>query len=239
MNKLIIGITALYDSERASYWMLPGYMKGIEEAGGIPIMLPLTADKEVVEVLCAQCDGLLLTGGQDVSPALYGMSVSPACGEICHERDAMEEQLLRSFMRRDKPVLGICRGIQLLNAVLGGTLYQDLPTEYPSEVVHQQKPPYDVPAHGVSLVPGTPLHRLLRRDTLPVNSCHHQAIRMLSPHLVPMAMSPDGLVEAAFMPEARFIWAVQWHPEFSYRTDEGSRMILRAFVEQAGSGGAK
>ena len=141
----------------------------------------------------------------------------------------MEGLLLRLALEKDKPVLGICRGIQFLNAALGGTLYQDLPAERPSEVVHHQEPPYDQPSHPVALLPGTPLEKLMGAGALPVNSCHHQGLKDLAPGLSPMATAEDGLVEAVWMPDARFVWAVQWHPEFAFRT-EASRRIFGAFV---------
>ena len=143
----------------------------------------------------------------------------------------MEGIVLKMALERDKPVLGICRGIQFINAFLGGTLYQDLPTQHPSQTNHRQPAPYDRPVHDVTVAGKSPLHDCLACDRLAVNSCHHQAVRTLAPALQAMAFSPDGLVEAAYMPGKRFVWAVQWHPEFSFRTDAASRKIFRAFTE--------
>ncbi|MCI8350715.1 MAG: gamma-glutamyl-gamma-aminobutyrate hydrolase family protein [Oscillospiraceae bacterium] len=229
MKKPLIGLVPLVDEGRESYWMLPGYMTGVEQAGGVPVMLPLTSDREALRRLAEGLDGFLLTGGHDVSPAVYGAPVSPLCGACCPGRDAMEGLLLRLALEKDKPVLGICRGIQFLNAALGGTLYQDLPAERPSEVVHHQEPPYDQPSHPVAPLPGTPLEKLMGAGALPVNSCHHQGLKDLAPGLSPMATAEDGLVEAVWMPGARFVWAVQWHPEFAFRT-EASRRIFGTFV---------
>ncbi len=229
MRKPLIGIVPLVDSEKDSFWMLPGYMEGTALAGGLPVMLPLTDDAEDLAQLAETCDGFLFSGGHDVSPAVYREEVTERCGETCPARDGMETALLRLALERDMPVLGICRGIQLINAILGGTLYQDLPTERPSDICHRQKPPYDRPVHQVSLVPDTPLRKLLDREKLPVNSCHHQAVKALSPELRPMAYSEDGLVEAVWLPGRRYVWAVQWHPEFCYRNDE-SRRIFESFI---------
>lgn len=231
MRKPMIGIVPLMDIERESYWMLPGYMEGIRQAGGVPVMLPLTSDEEELGQIVDTFDGFLFTGGQDVSPSVYGEPESPQCGQCCPGRDAMEAPLLRLVMAADKAVFGICRGMQLINAVLGGTLYQDLPTDYPSEISHRQSAPYDVPSHPVILAPDSPLYRLLKADTYEVNSCHHQAVRNLAPGLVSMAKAPDGLVEAVYAPAHSFLWAVQWHPEFAYRSDAASQAILGAFVE--------
>jgi len=226
-----IGLIPLEDIQRESLWMVPGYMDGIMEAGGLPVMLPLTSDPALIHQIAESLDGFLLTGGQDVSPSIYGALTSEQCGEISPKRDAMELLLLKEVLMLGKPVFGICRGIQFLNAALGGTLYQDLPTEYPSDTVHVMKPPYHLPRHTVEVLHNTPLHDLLKLDTLPVNSYHHQAVKELSAQLQPMALSPDGLIEAVWMPEKPFVWAVQWHPEFSHRTDENSRKLFRAFVE--------
>ena len=181
MNKPIIGVTPLWDEEKNSYWMLPGYLEGLEEAGAIPVILPLAADGADIAQLVDLCDGFLFTGGQDVAPQLYGEAMKPTCGELCPARDALEQELLRQALERDKPILGICRGIQFLNAALGGTLYQDLPTEHPSEIGHSMKPPYDRTAHTVHIWPMTPLASLLEKTELGVNSCHHQAIKTLAP----------------------------------------------------------
>lgn len=180
MKKPLIGVVPLYDSEKESFWMLPGYMKSIEAAGGIPVMLPMTADDGILEELVGTLDGFLLTGGQDVDPALYGAEKSPACGETCPARDAMEPKLLRRTLDADKPVFGICRGIQLLNVYLGGTLYQDLPAEHGSAVDHHMTPPYDRAVHEVTILADTPLAALLGKMRLGVNSYHHQAVKTLA-----------------------------------------------------------
>lgn len=237
MGKAVIGVIPLVDEAKESYWMLPGYMKGVEDAGGLPVMLPLTDDRAAIVQMAQMCDGFLLTGGQDVSPQIYGERPGALCGTPCDARDAMEKILLQEALRQDLAVLGICRGIQFINAALGGTLYQDLPAEHPSAVEHHQKPPYHLPIHEVRVVGDSPLHQLLNRDTLSVNSYHHQAVKKLAEPLTAMAYSEDDLVEAVYMKSQRFVWAVQWHPEFSYTTDSSSREIFRQFVKQAECGG--
>ena len=229
--KPVIGLVPLVDEGRKSLWMLPGYMEGIAGAGGLSFMLPLSGDEADLSRLFSLCDGLLLTGGHDVSPALYGEAPLPVCGACCPERDRMESILLRLAMAENKPVLGICRGLQFMNAALGGSLWQDLPSQHPSGVNHHGAPPYDRPVHAVTVLPDTPLSAVLGESSLPVNSYHHQAVRELAPCLRPMALSPDGLVEAAWHPEMHFLWGVQWHPEFSFRTDAASRSLFRAFVD--------
>ena len=232
MRKPMIGIVPLIDYEKESYWMLPGYMKGIQEAGGIPIMLPISEDKEELIQLLSGLNGILITGGQDVSPELYKEEKVPACGECSPERDGMERVLFQLALEQNKPILGICRGLQFINAIMGGTLYQDLATQHPSEINHGQKPPYDVPSHKVGIIKESPLYDLLQQEELAVNSCHHQAIKDLALGLETMAISEDGLVEAIRVPGKKFVWAVQWHPECSYLVDEASRRLLGVFVRE-------
>ena len=143
----------------------------------------------------------------------------------------MEAGVLAYAMAQDKPLLGICRGIQFLNAALGGTLWQDLPSQCPSEVCHQQRAPYDRTAHAVRVVGGSPLHAAVGREEIRVNSYHHQAIRRLAAPLEAMAFSEDGLVEAVRHPGQRFLWAVQWHPEFAWRSDPCAMAVFRAFID--------
>ena len=231
MMRPVIGVMPLMDQERESLWMLPGYFDVLTEAGGLPVMFPLTKNEEQIRQLIDMADGILFTGGHDVSPELYGENPVPQLGSTCIERDRMEQIALKYAMEQDKPVLGICRGIQLINAALGGTLYQDLPTMHPSEISHRQERPYDKPSHEVTLVPDAPLMKLTGKDALQVNSCHHQAIKDLAPGLTAMAVSPDGLIEAIFGQSQRFLWAVQWHPEFSFRKDPVSVEIVKAFVD--------
>lgn len=228
--KPIIGVMPLWDDEKQSIWMLPGYMDGIQQAGGIPIVLPFSAGEAELKQLAQMCDGFLFTGGHDVSPEVYHEQPLEGLVSCCKKRDAMEGILLRAAVESDKAVLGICRGLQFINAALGETLYQDIPTQHPSAVAHHQQPPYHLPSHEVAVAKDSPLHKCLKVESLPVNSCHHQAIKALAPGLESMAAAPDGLVEAVYMPGHRFVWAVQWHPEFSGQT-EASRRIFSAFVD--------
>ena len=148
--KPMIGVMPLWDETKDSIWMLPGYFEGIEKAGGIPVMFPLTDDEADVDQLVDVCDGFLFTGGHDVSPEIYHEDTLP--GTIpCIQRDRLETLLLRKAIETDKPVLGICRGIQFMNAALGGSLYQDIPTQCPSATEHHQKAPYDIPCHTVRI----------------------------------------------------------------------------------------
>lgn len=232
MNKSVIGIIPLYDKEKDSYWMLPDYLSGIIQAGGIPVILPLLDDAKDLKQILMSLDGVLFPGGQDVNPTIYHQTIKPYCGEIYTPRDIIEANVLNNVIENNIPALGICRGIQFMNAVLGGTLYQDLRLEHPSDTNHQMMPPYNRAVHKVKVYKDTPLHDLLLLDELEVNSYHHQAINHLSDKLQVMAESEDGLIEAVYMPNHKFLMAVQWHPEFSKDKIE-SKKIFKAFITAA------
>ena len=233
-NKPVIGICPLYDEKKESYWMLPGYMQMLENAGALPLMMPLTEDQSTLEYFLTTCDGFIIPGGQDVSPSVYGHEKLEVCGVNIPERDRMDAYILRQAMEMDKPVLGICRGHQLMNAALGGTLYQDLDTQFESEICHRMKEPYDAVAHEVDRIPDAPLAKLLGTEKMGVNSRHHQAIRDLAPGLKAQAVANDGIVEAVYLPECRFVWGLQWHPEHAWLVSEENRKIVAAFVKAAG-----
>ena len=230
MKKPIVGILPLWDDVKESIWMLPGYMDGLIQAGAIPMILPFTEDKTDLKQVSALCDGFLFTGGQDVSPRLYNEDPIEGLVCTCEKRDLLEAVILKMAMRADKPVLGICRGIQFINVMLGGSLYQDLPSQHPSEINHHGHAPYDQPVHNVKIIRESPLYSCLEAEILPVNSYHHQGIKKIADGLDIMAVAPDGIVEAFCKPDQRFLWAVQWHPEFSYKTDINSRKIFSEFV---------
>jgi len=230
--KPVIGIIPLYDEFKDSIWMVPGYMSGIEEAGGLPIILPYTTDEDEIIQAASMCDGFLFTGGHDVSPSVYGDSVKETCGTACEVRDELEKLVFEFATSEDKPVFGICRGIQMINALCGGTLYQDLPTEYECRVEHHMEPPYDRKAHDVNIIKESPLYDLFGAEKISVNSYHHQAVKKLGCGLEVFATSEDGLIEGVYMPAHRFIVAVQWHPEFNYRVDETSRRLFERFVKE-------
>lgn len=239
MKKPMIGVLPLYDTDKKSYWMLPDYMNAIEGAGGIPIMLPLTTDTEIITRLANEFDGFLFTGGHDLNPELYYERAEVTCGELCIERDMMESILLQKVIELDKPAFGICRGLQLFNVMLGGTLYQDIPTSlqlHGNKIVnHKQSPPYTNLVHDVHIEENNILYDILQTDTIKVNSYHHQGIKMLSDKLTAVAVAEDGLIESAVMPNRSFVLAVQWHPEYSYKVDDYSQKLFAAFVNAAKS----
>lgn len=186
--KPIVGVIPLWDDEKESIWMLPGYMNALENNGAVPIILLLSTNKDVLDKCFDMVDGILFTGGHDVNPKFYNQK-NEKCGLLCDPRDEMEKYLFTKAIENDKPVLGICRGIQLFNALLGGTLYQDLPTEHPSETKHSMTKPYNRGVHTVDILKDTPLFEIIGVDKLSVNSYHHQAIKDLAPNVVANAIS--------------------------------------------------
>lgn len=228
--KKIVGVTPLWDEQLQSVWMLSAYTDALEACGLVPVILPLTADPETACRALDCCDGLLITGGQDVDPACYGEAVLPQCGALAPVRDALETAIVKEAAARDLPTFGICRGAQMMNTALGGSLYQDLPSQAPSELVHRQGRPYDRPVHPVTVAEGTLLADILGPGVHPVNSLHHQAIRRTAEPLEIAAAAPDGIVEAVALPGKRFFLGVQWHPEFLFPTDTDSRRLFEAFA---------
>lgn len=226
--KKIVGVLNLWDEKKDSSWMLPGYVNAMQEMDLLPLILPFTNNKEDLKQILDMCDGFLFTGGHDVDPSLYHEDVLFDNVVPAPLRDQTEYDLLKMVIDADKPMLGICRGHQLLNVLNGGTLYQDLLKQY-NGLNHNQPKPYDEPYHFVSVKEGTPLFSLIQKEQKKVNSCHHQAIKDLGEGLQVMAVSEDGLIESVCMPDKKFIWSVQWHPEFNYQKDEDSRKIFEAF----------
>lgn len=227
----MIGVTPLYDDQRQSIWMLPSYLQAIQVAGGIPVMLPFAEQVEDITAIVDLLDGLLLTGGQDVDPLLFNEEKIGLCEVPNKAKDSLELGLINEMCRRDKPIFGICRGMQILNVHLGGTLYQDLQTQCKSDINHEQKLPYDVPSHGIKIMKHTVLYDILKKTEIFVNSYHHQAIKSIATGLSVLAKSDDGVIEAVSMPDKRFVLAVQWHPEFMYQMDQDQMLLFQSFVD--------
>lgn len=200
------------------------YMESLARAGAGMRWVELSDPEQAVQDALT-CDGLLLPGGGDMDPKFYGQARIPACGEPNLLRDAAEPLLLRAFLAADKPVLGICRGIQVMNAVLGGDLYQDIkPFEHLPHNDHWAK------VHTVTVRRGTLLSRILGQDTVLVNSQHHQAVDRVAPGFTLAALSEDGIVEAIEKPDAGFCLGVQWHPEWLSDADPAMQSLFDAFV---------
>jgi len=209
------------------------YLNALIRAGAAPVLIPHLTAGALLDTVYEGIDGLLLPGGVDVDPAQYGQARHEKCGETSPARDETELTLARRAMADGKPLLAICRGIQVLNVALGGSLYQDIQAQVPGALKHDWYPGYprDHRPHAVRLAAGTHLARLLGTTSLPVNSLHHQALRETAPGLVAVGHAPDGIVEAAEAPDHPFALAVQWHPEELAASDPRARALFDALVQ--------
>ena len=233
MKKPKIGVVPLYDEKKSSIWMLPGYMNAVSAAGGIPLILPYDLTKEDFDQIRELYDGFLFTGGADVDPVLYNEKRLPSCGISDPVRDRAETMIFDYAYEKDIPVLGICRGCQIINVLLGGTLYQDLLSQRPATMNHHMTPPYDRTVHDVLLPEHTILSDLWGKTEKPVNSYHHQAIRRVADDLSVIAVSEDGLTEGVCCPDKRYLLAVQWHPEFIFEKDPDQMLLMKSFIRAA------
>jgi len=228
----LIGITCGWRESEARHHLRHDYVQAVEAAGGVPLLIPAVAP-ELAPVYYNMLDGLVFSGGDDVDPAYYGEEPQKGLGEIAPARDAFELALASLVLRGNKPALGICRGIQVLNIAAGGTVYQDLSVF--SSLQHYQQAPGWHAAHLIQLDENSRLFGLLKKKQIRVNSFHHQGIKEVGAQLKPAGWSRDGLIEALEACEpSRFIIGVQWHPECSWAKDENSRLLFRALVERAG-----
>lgn len=230
--KPLIGITACYLRElpnRDWIWNTNDYFRAVQNAGGIPVLLPFCeTEAEAAEIL-ERVDGILFSGGADVDPQVYGEQPHPKNGSISPERDVTELAMAKVALERNMPILGICRGHQLLAVAAGGTLWQDIPAQVPATIKHAQEAPRWYPSHTVTAKPGTKLAELLGAE-FKVNTFHHQAIKDLPPGWVSSAEAADGINEAMELPGAKFALSVQWHPENFTARAYNFDCIFQAFV---------
>ena len=211
------------------------YLTSVIAAGGVPLVLSPLIGADQAGTALEGLDALLLTGGEDVDPSLYGATPSAHLGTVSRERDLFELALFAAARERRMPVLGICRGIQLINVAAGGTLWQDLPTERPGAVNHNPATPRATAAHGIRVLPDSRAAEALGRLEFDANSFHHQAVRDLGGGLVATAWSVDGLIEAVESANGDgWVLAVQWHPEeMTGRADSPATGLFRALMTQA------
>lgn len=231
---LPIGITCLYKENPGHIRLGLDYIKSIENAGGIPVPVAVTAKKNL-PALIKIIRGLLLSGGDDVDPSYFGEEPLPWQGEITPLRDRVEIALAKIALAQKIPVLGICRGAQVLNIAAGGSIYQDLRYKKGKFLEHMQKAPRDHPFHNISVIEETTLYKVLGgRKIIRVNSFHHQAIKKLGTGFRVSALSLDGVIEGIESTEHPFAVGVQWHPEALARKKiPGGGDIFAAFLQAA------
>ncbi len=234
MEKPLIGLTTSRmpnPSRRPAFGTNLPYTTSIADAGGLPVLIPLNLSNDDLDLLLSRLDGILFTGGYDVDPRAYGSLPHPKVEGIDADRDRVEMHLLQSILPTTKPILGICRGCQVINVALGGSLFEDLPEQFPGSIPHDNHDqPRNYLAHSVEIDPHSRLAAILKTHDVQVNSLHHQGVRKLSQALQAAAIAPDGLIEAFEVPAHPFGLAVQWHPE-ELQEFEPMRFLFQAFVQ--------
>jgi putative glutamine amidotransferase len=235
MSRPLIGITARHVQTVSGFiavQILQAYVSAIVEAGGAPILIPPDLPENGWRTLLDRLDGILFSGGADIGLEHFDGEPHPTV-EVEAVRDTIELPLLRAAVERGKPFLGICRGLQVINVALGGTLYTHILDQLPNALQHDwHDQPRETLAHPVRVEEGTRLAEILGAPLLQVNSLHHQGIKDLAPGLKPTAYSSDGLIEGIELTDRKFALAVQWHPEWMTEHEE-MRGLFRAFVEAA------
>ena len=231
MKRIVIGLTPQGDGNKG-YSMSPDFIRALNALGAIAITLPsVTDDDGLLRDVLSLCDGIIFTGGPDVRPSLFGEEIIPSCGAINDERDAFEIKLYKMAIEADKSILGICRGVQVMNIAEGGNIYQDIYSQSGTSLVHHTLDSQRA-FHGVTVTDERVLEKIgFSQKSFTVNSYHHQSVKDLADGYVAAAYSPDGLIEAIYMPERRFVAGVQWHPEKRFEGDNDSFRILIDFVE--------
>ena len=231
-SKPIIGITVDYQTDCTYsnypwYALRANYADAVTDSGGIPILIPYTAD--AVEIYAHMLDGLIISGGNfDINPAYYQEQICSDTVILNDPRTSFEMALTTAMLALNKPVLGICGGQQLLNVILGGKLIQHIPDVFPNALEHEQKTPKHEPSHEIRITSGTLLEKIVKCKSYMVNSSHHQAVKMVGPDVIVNAIAPDGVIEGIESTTHKFCLGVEWHPE--YGTSNEDTMIFTAFI---------
>ncbi|MEI7770526.1 MAG: gamma-glutamyl-gamma-aminobutyrate hydrolase family protein [Chloroflexales bacterium] len=239
MKRPVIGISCMAGRDEYGFEMMgvsQAYLRAIAAAGGTPLMLPVDDDRDALRGLYDLCDGILISGGEDVSPACYGEEPHERLGGVDRQRDDAEIALARWAHDEKKPLLGICRGAQLINVAFGGTLYQDIPSQVDTDLCHTlsfDRREWGLMAHTIRIAPDSRLAQALGVEEMSINSMHHQAVKDVAPGLRAVAWATDGVVEAIEGLGDGFVCAVQCHPEeLQAAADTRWRAFFRAFAER-------
>jgi putative glutamine amidotransferase len=234
MEKPWIGIPTRYHEKSEYIGQIRHYLDAVLWAGGLPLMIPTTGDREIIEEYVSRVHGVLLPGSStDVDPALYGESPHDRLGKLYPERDATDFTILEYVERKDLPLVGICFGIQSLNVFRGGSLVQDIPALVPDAVAHEAGDGNPPARHMVRIAENSLIAALAGRSDMEVNSYHHQSVANPGHNLRPVAFASDGVIEALEDTAGRFILGVQWHPERGWKDDPFAKALFTRFIDQA------
>jgi putative glutamine amidotransferase len=234
-----IGITMRIELATNRFYLARYYSEAVEAAGGAPIHISLIPNSDYIDSVVEGLDGILLPGSDsDVDPLRYGQQPHPELGSVHSIKDQTDLLVIEAAERKQIPIFAICFGMQVLNVSRGGTLIQDIRSQVPEAIKHEQGPPRDRPSHSVRLLENTKLAGIANALDATVNSHHHQAIESIGANLVATAWSTDGVIEAIEDPRPdRFVLAVQWHPELGWENDGLSQRLFRKFVNEAARAG--
>jgi putative glutamine amidotransferase len=233
--KPIIGITAGYDYEKNTMYLNEGYYEAINKCGGAALAIPLTTDESVLMGILDNCNGILISGGPDVDARLYGEGNMPCNGDISPIRDTLELFIVKKAVEKNIPLFAICRGIQILNVAMGGTLYQDIYKQNNEESIlkHSQSAPKWYPTHEIIIKKDSWIGKAFKNEKATVNSFHHQAVKQPAEGFEVTAKAEDGIIEAIEYTQNRFCVGVQWHPELMWKNNEEYLNLFREFVIQS------
>lgn len=231
--KPIIGITSSMETDESYYMVDNNNIKAIAQAGGLPVILPYLPVETDIEQIANMIDGLYATGGYDIDPTLFREEPHPNLGTIIPARDAFEITLMKRLLAMGKPILGVCRGCQILNIAVGGDMYQDIYAQIDRTLLqHSQKAPKDHASHFIDVLKGSLLHRLTDAEKLKVNSRHHQANRNVSDPFQVSGKASDGIIEAIESKAHAFALGLQWHPEnLAVSGDDHSLRVFQGFIK--------
>jgi len=231
----LIGVTASYDECKKAYTLNENCVKAIRDVGGIPVVVPLIDDELYLRILAKRLDAMVFSGGVDVDPLMFKEQPHRKLGRICPLRDVVEVFLVKEMVKLQKPILGICRGMQVMNVALGGSLIQDIPSHFPKSIKHQQDAPREHATHEIEIIDSySLLSDIFCKPTVMVNSYHHQSVKDIADKFKATAKAPDGVIEAIEIKEKGvFCMGVQWHPEEMYHNSPKQRRIFEYLVDAA------
>ncbi|QOY35087.1 gamma-glutamyl-gamma-aminobutyrate hydrolase family protein [Anaerobacillus isosaccharinicus] len=229
----VIGISSSIEKHNQipSVHVFEKFVRAVTDGGGLPIVIPIGTE-DMAASWISICDGLVLSSGEDIDPSSFNANPSTKIQKTNGKRDKIEIALIHEAIKQQKPILGICRGITMLNAALGGTVIQDVATEITNAINHFQQAERPDPTHEIKLDANSRLHEIFQRSKLCVNSIHHQSIDKLALSLKTVAIAPDGVIEAVESKDGSLIWGIQWHPEEMAVEDPSMALLFKEFVSE-------